>query len=68
MAHWAIDANIIMQQGVRRLLSACVEYTKGRSHSRASTTAPSHAARHVESRNGTMQTGPTRKVQPTSTS
>ena len=30
MTNWAIDANIIMQQGVRRLLGACVEYTNGR--------------------------------------
>lgn len=30
MTNWAVDANIIMQQGVRRLLSACVEYTNGR--------------------------------------
>ena len=30
MTDWAIDANIVMQQAVRRLLSACVEYTNGR--------------------------------------
>ena len=30
MTNWAIDANIIVQQGVRRLLGACIEYTGGR--------------------------------------
>ena len=30
MTDWAIDANIVMQQTVRRLLGACVEYTNGR--------------------------------------
>lgn len=30
MTDWAIDANIVMQQAVRRLLGACVEYTNGR--------------------------------------
>ena len=30
MPDWAIDANIVMQQAVRRLLGACVEYTNGR--------------------------------------
>ena len=30
MTNWAIDANIVMQQAVRRLLGACVEHTNGR--------------------------------------
>lgn len=30
MTDWAIDANIVMQKAVRRLLGACVEYTNGR--------------------------------------
>ena len=30
MTDWAIDAHIVMQQAVRRLLGACVEYTNGR--------------------------------------